>query len=200
MSTINWPTTGRAFTQVQYDEGLAWDVEITVARAGNVITQQLPGWRWKAVVRVPDEWVGNRAERQKLEALHARLRGGANRLAMFNPAKVVRVGTLSGSPLVKTAIGVGASAVVLKNCNGTVAEGDLLGLGGQRVMVVAPASPVSGEMTVTFEPPCREAVGADTAVVWDRPTSEFILANPEQLYPYASSGFPGFAFELIEAW
>lgn len=199
-TTIAWPTTGRAFTQIQYDEGLVWDVEITVARAGNVITQMLPGWRWKAVVRVPDEYLNNRADRQKLEALHMRLRGGAVRLSMFNQAKTVRVGTLTGAPLVKTAIGIGATSVVLKNCNGTVAEGDLLGLGGQRVMVVGPASPVSGEMTVVFEPPTRQAVGADTAVIWDRPTSDFILTSAEQLYPYAGSSFPGFAFEMIEGW
>lgn len=201
MATIAWPTSGRAFTQVQYDEGIVWDLQLTTTRAGNAKTRLLPGWRWRASIAIPPDVLTWRAERQQLEALILRLRGGHNRLAMFNPAKVTRVGTLSGTPAVKTAILAGASSVVLKNCNGNVRRGDLLGIGGQRVMVVADADPVAGEMTVTFEGPARQDVGADTLVDWERPTSLFIPEpGSEIVFPYAGASFGGFSLSLVEVW
>lgn len=201
MATIVWPTSGRAFQQVEYSEGVAWDIELTITRAGNAKTRMMPGWRWRAVLAVPADVVAWRAERQQLEALILSLRGGHNRLQMFNPAKVVRVGTLSGTPLVKTSVGQGASSVVLKSVVGNVRRGDLLGLGTQRVMVTADADPVAGEMTVQFEGPVREAVGADTPVVWDRPTSLFIIEPGTDIqFPYQGTGFAGFSVPLIEVW
>lgn len=201
MATITWPTSGRAFAGIQYDEGVVWDVELTISRAGNAKTRLLPGWRWRATLAVPDDTLANRADRQRVEALVMRLRGGHNRLAMFNPAKAIRVGTLTGSPLVKTAAAQGASSVVLKSVVGNVREGDLLGIGTQRVLVSADADPVAGEMTVSFEGPLREAVGADTPVVWDRPTSLFILEpGADVMFPYQGSRFGGFSLSLIEVW
>lgn len=201
MSDINWPTTGRAFTQFNWDEGLAFDVQITIARAGNLSTRMLPGWRWVATLGVPDESVVYRRDRQALEALLARMRGGVNRLAMYNPAKVLPAGTLRGSPTVASPGAVkGASSIALTNCNGSLFAGDLIGLAGQRVMVSQDTDPVGGAMTVPFEPPLRGNVGAGTAVVYDRPRSLFVPQEPTLMLPYRGTEFPGFSVALIEGW
>jgi hypothetical protein len=200
MSIITWPTSGRAHDAAQFSEALAFDVEITVARAGNVTTRMLPGWRWRASIAMPPETKANRVYRQQLEAFIAKLRGGANWLAMFNPAKPTPLGTLTGSPLVKVAAGIGDTAVSLKACNGGLLRGDLISMAGQRVMVVADVTPVASEMTVTVEPPLRAAIGVDTPVIWDRPLSNFVMTSPEVFFPYDGSGYPGFGIELIEAW
>jgi hypothetical protein len=200
VTIITMPTTGRAFEAMQYSEGLSFDVQITIARAGNVITRTLPGWRWRMAVAFPPESKANRVYRQQLEAIVAQLRGGGNWLAMFNPSKPAPVGGLTGAPLVKVAVSIGDTTASLKSCNAGVVRGDVLKIGNQRVMVVADATPAGGDMTVVFEPPARQAVGVDTAVVWSRPTSNYVLSAPEVLFPYDGNGFPGFGIECVEVW
>lgn len=200
MATINWPTSGRAFSLAQYDEGLEWNVQISAGRAGNVTTRAVPGIRWLATLLIPDETVANDLYRGQLEALLATLDGGENRLAMFNLARPLPNGTLTGSPTVSGSHAAGVSSIALANCNGTLLRGDRIGIAGQRFLVTADATPSGNAMTVSVRPKVRVALSGGAAVVWDKPTSLFIPTTPKVIVPYRANVRPGFAVELMEVW
>ena len=85
----------------------------------------------------------------------------------------------------------------------TVLRGDRLqlGIGGQRVMATADATAdAGGNLTLTFEPQLRAAVSAAAAVVWDKPTSTYVLDSPELNFPSRGGLLPGLAVNLVEAW
>lgn len=196
MADITWPSTGRAFVMARQDEATEWDVEISYARSGAVYTRALPGCRWSCTVHVPADTVSNLVERRQLEALLMSLRGGANRLLLWNLLTPAPLGSMRGAPVLSATAAAGATSVNVSGVPGTtLLRGDRIGIGGQRVMVVADAA-LNG--MVTFEPQLRAAVSMGTAVVWDKPTSRYVLREPRNVFPVDGSRLPGFVFDLVE--
>jgi hypothetical protein len=177
MSLIAFPYDGSIKLEA-YEEGLEWDVQMTISRAGRITTRQLPGARWRAKATFARRGLAELDLRGQDEALIASLRGGANTLAMYHPVRQAPLGTLRGTPVLNTAVAVGDATMQLATAAGyTVLRGDLLaiGPGGQRVMVVTDRTATGGGLlNVTFEPASRYAVGAGLAVVWNQPTTTFI--------------------------
>lgn len=83
----------------------------------------------------------------------------------------------------------------------TLLDGDLIGIGGQRVMVSQDVTLNGiGAGTVNFWPPLRYAVGSGTLVEWDKPK---VLAVPKSrplMIPFQGTKMPGFSVEWVEAW
>jgi hypothetical protein len=204
MTTKMWPSTGRAFDALQFDEGLEWDVEIVAFRNGRVQTSSLPGARWVASLFVPEDAVSYLDERRQLEALLVELRGGAVRIGIWNLLTPKPRGTLqTGSPLVASTMAAGATSVDMKACSGGLKRGDRFQFGatGQRVMVTgADVTPSSGNMTVAFEPQARLGAAIDSAIVYDKPYSAYILREPRLMFPYRRAELPGFTVELVEGY
>lgn len=198
MAVITWPTTGRPGAALEYAEGLQWDVQINVMRNGRAFTRNLPGARWVATLTVPDDTVQYLTERRQLEALLVSLRGGHKRLRIWHLLTPLPLGTLSGTPTVTTTTAAGATSIPITG-TGTVWRGDRLQFGatGQRVMVMADAT-LSG--SVTFEPALRAQVSAGVAVVYDKPTTDFILRTPENMFAARGSLLPGFSVDLVEGY
>lgn len=198
MADITWPSTGRAFVMARQDEGIEWDVELTKSRSGKVTTFGLPGARWTCSVHVPADTVAMLRERRQLEALKLSLRGGANRLLLWNLLTPAPLGTMRGSPTVSGALAVNATSVTITGVPGTtLLRGDRIGLGagGPRVMVQADAS-LNG--AVSFLPPLRTAVADGTAIVWDKPTTRYVLTDARDVFPVDGTKLPGFSFDLVE--
>ena len=196
MADITWPTTGRAFVMARQDEGIEWDVELTKSRSGKVTTFGLPGARWTCSVHVPHDTVANLRERRQLEALKLQLRGGANRLLLWNLLTPAPLGTMRGSPVVNGAVSAGANSLAITNVPGTtLLRGDRLGVGGQRIILTADAT-LNG--TIQFEPKLRNAVANGAAVVWDKPTTRYVLTDPRDVFPVDGTTLPGFSFDLVE--
>lgn len=204
MASISWPTSGRISAALQQDEGLQWDVEINVFRNGRVTTSNLPGMRWVCDLYIPDDTVANLVERRQLEALLTKLRGGAVRLNLWNLLTPTPLGTLqTGTPQVRNAMSAAALSVDLKNCNGTFVRGDRIQFGttGQRVVVTADTgAPSGGNLTVQFEPRARAAAAVDLAITYVRPYTQYVLAEPANVFPARSNVLPGFGLRLIEGW
>jgi len=204
MSADTWPTSGRLSAVLQQDEGLEWDVELTAFRNGHITTSSLPGARWVCDLYLPDDGMAYLTERRQLEALLAKLRGGARRLNLWNLLTPLPLGTLqTGTPQVRNAMSAGAVSVDLKGCNGTLLRGDRIQFGttGQRVMVTADSgAPSGGNLTVTFEPLARLAASVDLAITYLRPYTQYVLAEPRNLFPARSNVLPGFGVRLIEGW
>lgn len=198
MAVISWPTTGRPSAALEYSEGLQWDVQINVMRNGRAFTRNLPGARWVAALSIPDDTVQYLTERRQLEALLVSLRGGHKRLRIWHLLTPLPLGTISGTPTVTTTTAAGATSIPITG-TGTLLRGDRIkfGASGQRVMVVADAT-LSG--SVTFEPALRAQVSAGVSVVYDKPTSDFILRTPENMFPARGKDLPGFTVELVEGY
>lgn len=201
MATITYPTTGRAFLQVQWEEGLEFDIQANRARAGNTTTRELPGARWMATLGVPEDSVPFLRERRQLDALLTRLRGGANRLSMYNPALPAPLGGLTGTVVTSGAVGVGANTVTLTGITGgALWRGDLFAFGGQRFMVALDATPSGGSATVTFEPPHRFGASNGAAVTLDRPRTTFMLDTRRVPFNWQGSRLGAYSVPLIETW
>ncbi len=108
---IDWPTSGRGFAVEQQDEGIEWNVEMSAARSGRITTFALPGARWTCDLQFPEENVQNLAHRRQLDALLARLKGGAARLRLPNLLTPQPLGTLRGAPVVAASAAAGATSV-----------------------------------------------------------------------------------------
>lgn len=194
---ITWPAS---IVPASADYAIEYDVQMTVMRSGRVYTHGLPGARWVATLsfRAIVDDIGRGA----VEALVARLRGGARELIAPHFGRPTPNGTLAGSPQVASAAAAGANTLALKNCNGSLRAGDIIGVGGQLLMVEADVSPSGGNMTVAISPALRSSAAVNAPVAWNRPTTTWIpktsVAGP---FPYLPGRVrPAFSIELVETY
>lgn len=87
----------------------------------------------------------------------------------------------------------------------TLLKGDLLGLGSgltqQVVMVLADATSTGqGNITVTTEPPLRNAFALAAAVTWDKPAALFRSQSSLAGWDYEQTFASGFKLDLLEDW
>lgn len=164
------------------------------------------------------------------EAFFDRLRGPVNRVRIWNLRRPVPLGTfragaiasvvngalqpvtvvnaalqpvtvIYGTAVTATAASKGASTVTISHIAGrTLEAGDMLGLGGQLVRVMARSvANGAGQMTVEFFPRLRNAFAANTEVQWDKPTAEFILQADGVPVVHRPGVYDGSTVDLIEA-
>lgn len=94
---------------------------------------------------------------------------------------------------------VGAAATTFLD-PGTLLAGDMLGINGQLVRVMADATANdAGKITVEFQPRLRAAQSSGAAVSWNKPTCNVMLKGAEGV---ATTYHPGYAdgcsFEFVE--
>jgi hypothetical protein len=183
------------------DFGLKDSVLISVSELnGSVQTVEIPGWRWVTSLNYDIDSVGNRAV---LEAFWAKVRGRSNTVSLWHMSRPAPLGTFRGSPLTNGTQAAGSSSLSLKSTtsNSTLLAGDLIGIAGQLLMVTANVTAVSTNMAaVPIAPPLRAAIASDVAVVWDKPTTQFILTEGLVRVPYEKTiGLP-FSVDLIEKY
>lgn len=110
MADITWPTDGgHAFYPEAFDESVEFDVELTVSRGGRVTTRALPGARWMLTIAFPETTTPYLTERRKLEAFFMGLRGGADRLLMWNLLTPEPLGTMRGTVTLAAGVAAGAT-------------------------------------------------------------------------------------------
>lgn len=203
MADYTWPfsDTDRHFCAEAFDEALEFNVELSVARSGKVTTLALPGARWRTVMQFPDTTVAYLQQRRQLEAFLASLRGGADRLLLWNHLTPEPLGTARGTPTLNAAAAAGATAATFTGMvvASTLLRGDRVAFGGQRVMLTSDATANgSGQMTVAFQPAHRTGAASSAAVTLVRPTTKYVLTSPVVQMPARGGALPGFAVELVE--
>jgi len=128
VADITWPTTeGVDFDPQAFDEALEFNVEITVARSGKVSTQSLPGARFRCVMQFRDETMSRLVQRRRLFAFFASLRGGADRLLLWNLLTPEPLGKMRGTVTLAALVAAGASTAQLA---GGLAKPNLLANSG----------------------------------------------------------------------
>jgi hypothetical protein len=133
--------------------------------------------RWLMSLRLPASLPADAAAR---EAFLAALRGQVNTCALWHFARPVPRGTARGTLLINGAAAQGASSIAIDGISpgtGTLLAGDLLGAGGQLLMVAADVTASGGAATVTLVNRLRAAIADNAAVTWSQPTVPFRLVN-----------------------
>lgn len=198
MTIIAWPTdikTGPV------DYGVEFDVQMSVYRNGRITTFGLAGARWAASIRFEPDL--ETLMRPKVEALLMSVEGGANQLQMPHWGRPIPNGSLRGTPTVGTAIAAGAKVITIAGAStGTLKRGDIIGVLGQLVMVLADVNPAAGNLNnVPVSPAFRQAINSGTAVVWNKPTALWIPKSNALSFPYAQNRVrPAFSIELVEVF
>ena len=197
MAIITFPTTlkigaGSGMAQATYDFSDVADNGSTQDRIGG-------SPRWSLTLVQPQ--LLSRGEAGGWQAIVAQMRGGLNRLAMWDPLKASPRGTLSGT--VTGTIAIGSNSLTLAG-SGTILQGDMLQVGtgygtSQLFMVVVDGAGGGG---VTVEPPARIAFSG-AAVTYTRPLSYFRWAGAKTGWTGAGAGgalVQGISVQLLEAW
>lgn len=158
------------------------------------------GERWAARVDLPpttDDIVA--AAR---EAFFDRLKGMANQVTIGHLQKSAPQGTMRGAPTLNGAVAQLANTCAITTTAGaTLLAGDMLGINGQLIRVMANATADgTGAMTIEFQPRARVAWTTGLPVVWSAPTANFMLKTPDAPPTVWVPGYvEGCSFELIEA-
>lgn len=114
MADFTWPTDGgREFYPEAFDESVEFDVELTVARSGRVSTRSLPGARWLLTMAFPETTVAYLAYRRRLEAFLMGLRGGADRLLLWNLLTPEPLGSMRGTATLAASVAAGDTTAQL---------------------------------------------------------------------------------------
>lgn len=141
------------------------------------------------------------------QALILQLRGRANQLALWNMGRPQPLGTMRGT-MTMAAAAQGATALTITaagQSGKTLVPGDYLGVGSgltqQVVMVVVGGvANASGVISVTTEPPLRNAFAASSAVTWYRPCALFRQARSPAEWDHLPGVTRGMSLDLLEDW
>lgn len=142
------------------------------------------------------------------QSLLMRLKGQTNQLGLWNIARPAPLGTMRGTMTLNLAAAQGDTAlsiIAATQAATTLKAGDLLGIGTgttqQVVMVMTDATADgSGIISVTIQPPLRNAHLIAASVTWDKPQVLFRRKQSESAWDYEEIKASGFTLELIEDW
>lgn len=168
-------------------------------------TNELSAPVWMVTLEPP---MTRESESGAWKALLMLLRGRTNQVELWDFARPAPRGTMRGTMTLNSSAAQGdvsLSIVAAGQAAKTLLAGDQIGLGSgttqQVVMVVADAtSNGSGIISVTVEPPLRNAFAAGAAVTWDKPKALFRRNSSAVKWDYSRSFASGFGLELIEDW
>lgn len=197
MTTYTWPTT-RVFTAASAEWRLAPNVfSLPSQFSGHTQTVELPGARWMVRVTFTPH---NDADRALVEAFLAKVRGKANRIALWHPKRPAPLGTMRGSPVLAATEPRGETSLAITTTAGaTLKAGDMIKVGDSLLMVTDDATADgAGAITVSVTPGLKAQVSAGSAVIWDRPTATFIL-DESPWVPHTAVYSPSFSISLTEA-
>lgn len=149
------------------------------------------------------------ADSGALKALLLRLRGGVNQLEMHDHSRPAPVGTMRGTMTLNADVSAAATTLEITagvgQADETLNAGDWLGIGSgttqQLVMVTADATANgSGVISVSVQPPLRNAFSAGQSVVWDAPKALFRRMSNQLGWDYRGKNpvTSGMALDLIE--
>lgn len=201
MAIIAWPDTLTAsqFSWSQVRNDLVYKSQF----GSQAVEVAVP--TWSATIEAPPMLETNTGA---WKALGMQLRGKVNQLSLHNLARPVPIGTMRGSMTFNLSAAQGAttlSIVATGQNSKTLLQGDMLGFGSgittQAVMVMTNAtSNGSGVISVTVEPPLRNAFTGGDPITWSKPAALFRRIDSK--FGWTNSGIiaGAFSLDLVEDW
>jgi hypothetical protein len=179
------------------------DVEFRSMFGAQAVEVSAPVW-----VVTLEATPGLEASGGEWKVLGLKLRGKTNQLALWDLARPIPLGTMRGTMTLNSDAAQGAttlSIVASGQASKTLLMGDHLGIGTlttqQVVMVTADATGNgSGVISVTVEPPLRNAFSAGESVTWDKPKALFRRVDSKFGWQNYGAVVEGFSLDLIEDW
>ncbi|MBS1170019.1 MAG: hypothetical protein H6R01_937 [Burkholderiaceae bacterium] len=179
--------------------------EIAFASAFGSQAQEALAPLWQTTISPPtdrDEFVG------EFQALILRLKGRQNLLALHNLGRPQPRGTMRGAMALSGGAAQGASSLTIcasGQGGKTLVAGDYLGIGTgvtQQVVMVTDSATAngSGAITVSIEPPLRNAFASGSVVTWDKPKALFRRSESESNWDYEDVRVGGMSLSLVEDW
>lgn len=201
MTTLTFPSLSRngpaGFTFRKLSNTQTFESPFTAG----VQTMVLPGARWACAARFDNL---QPADRAKLLAFLASLRGTAGRFYLGNLGQPTPRGTALGTPLIKGASQTGASLITDGwTAGATLLAGDFIGFnaGAELRMLIADATADgSGNMTLSLDEPIRVSPGDNTALVTAAPTCIMRLTGDEIGTDYNPGSFSNFTLDAVESF
>lgn len=138
-----------------------------------------------------------------------KLKGQVNQFEMWDPRRPVPLGTMRGTMTLGAGAAQGATSLAISAGAGqagtTLLQGDMLQLGSgdtqQVVMLMEDATADgAGDITVTTQPPLRNAFSLGAAVTWEKPKALFRRTGSDSNWEYAPLVARGFSLSLVEDW
>jgi hypothetical protein len=137
------------------------------------------------------------------DGLTAVVRNASSALVTVVNASLATVTVIYGQPVLLSSVAqLANTAAVLAVPGSTLRAGDMLGINGQLVRVMADATfDGSGNATVEFQPRARVAWTYGTAVLWSAPKAAFMLKADGVPSVWEPGGITSaISFELIEVF
>ena len=157
---------------------------------------------WTARIVWPARSTGSEAYSAAVEGLIHRLRSRVDTLSVWDMRRPAPLGTMRASPVLNGSIAQYASTIGIRNAvaGATLLAGDKIGISGQLHVVTQDATANgSGIFTgVTIDPPVRAARTDGSAITWDKPTANFVLAQNEISFQRNLATFDAIAIDLQE--
>lgn len=113
-----------------------------------------------------------------LEAFIAAMRGQTNVAYLYHFVRPAPRGTVRGTLTLSASAAQGAASISVTGCspaNGTLLQGDMLGVGGLLLMVATDCTASGSVITVPLVNRLRAAQSSGAAVTWNAPSAPFRL-------------------------
>lgn len=152
------------------------------------------------------------AESSVWETIQLKMKGKANRLAVFDPVRIAPRGTMRGSPTLVNSVGAEAESALITAGAGqagkTLLLGDFLqigtGLGTSQLVKLTADTTLDGggQGTISFGSYLRTGFAAGTAITWDKPVAYYAIISTPGPWSYSTNAplVSGFSFDLLEQW
>lgn len=175
---------------------------ITTTTSGRVQTRQIDGQKFIITL---DYAPMTRSNFAPIKAFLMKQRARLNTFTIIPPVVSNAQGVASGTISVNGAITSGATTCTIDgmavSTNDILKAGDYFRFAGQNKVYMAVEdldSDVSGEGTLTFEPPLRSDVADDVALVYDNVDFTVRLRNDIQEYSIITDNLYKYEIDLIE--
>lgn len=168
---------------------------------GDTQTKELPGAKWKATLNFRNL---NDTRTRALKAFLTRLRGQVGQFYLKDYSYIGAAGVATGTPVVSGASQTGATINTTGwtvSTPGILLAGDLINVGTElKIVVVDADSDVSGNSTITIEPPIRTSPSDASPIVITNPTAIMRLEENTIMWITRPGQFTDCSFSCIEAF
>ena len=195
---VDWPQASWCTPQ-----RVEWGLEsrILVTRSifsGAAQTADTPFKRWRVVMTLNNV---RREEQGYREGLISSIRASSARVRLWHHGRERPVGTIGGVVTTNAPVAQFATTAQFNCTTGmTIVRGDMFRIGSTLVQATQSHTAAAGVIVCEFAPPLRQAVGAGVAVVYERPTADFILMDNYNPVPTEAAHGPAFALSFDEIY